>query len=218
MSKINDDEILVLMQYVTKKNKVTIPQIQQEFGWSYFKARQGVETLVEKKKLKFKEGIVYQAITVRSEKFDSFERDIYSYFANHKKDYTETERIFNIKEDEPYILCKEEEAIKSYIQIMDNLYLHGYREEHREESIEEPSKDQVLPQKYEDLTANVKQLVNIAIKFAKRKKSARFGLFQSSLQCKKRTNASKYYNAAICFVDGLTEKEFKVIKRHLTDK
>ncbi len=109
---------------------------------------------------------------------------------------------------------KEEEAIKSYIKIMDNLYLYAFREEAREE----PSKDKALPKKYEDLTINVKQLVNIAIKFAKRKKSARFGLFQSSLQCKKRTDASKIYNTAISFVDGLTEKEFKVIKHYLTDK
>ncbi len=218
MSKINDDEILVLSQYVAKKNKVTIPQIQQEFGWSYFKARQGVEALVEKKKLKFKEGIVYQAITVSGVKFDSIERDVYSYFANYKKDDIETERIFNIKEEEPYNLRKEEEAIKSYIKIMDNLYLYAYREEAREEAREEPSKDKALPKKYEYLTINVKQLVNIAIKFAKRKKSARFGLFQSSLQFKKGTDASKIYNTAISFVDGLTEKEFKVIKHYLTDK
>ncbi|MDE6474556.1 MAG: hypothetical protein K2L70_05605 [Clostridia bacterium] len=216
MSKINDEEILVLTKYVTKKDKVTIPQIQQDFGWSYFKARDGVEALVEQKKLKFKKGIVYQAINVRvrEEKVDAIEREIYNYYSNYKNNYKETEQTFYIKEEEPYILCKEESAIKSYIRIMDNLYLHAYGEE----PIEELSKDQALPKKYEDLTTNVKQLVNIAIKFAERKKSARFGLFQSSLQCRKRPKASQIYSDAVSFVDGLTEKEFKIIKRHLTDK
>ena len=210
MKKISDSEIEELTVYAVKAEQVTVPQIQQHFEWSYSKARQGVDLLVDKKKLKYKNGIIFQAVDRRDEE-DTFT------IVRHNP--STAERIFgefkrsldSIKNEElPFSLCQEEDSIKSYIKIMDGLYTKAYGIKPRTEQ-----KKEKPPAKYLKLAGDVKPLVNAAIKFADTKDSAHFGLFQSSLRCKGGTKCKEVYEVAIKFVEGLTKREFEIIKSNL---
>ena len=204
VKKISDSEIEELTVYAVKAEQVTVPQIQQHFEWSYSKARQGVDLLVDKKKLKYKNGIIFQAVDRRDEE-DTFT------IVRHNP--STAERIFgefkrsldSIKNEElPFSLCQEEDSIKSYIKIMDGLYTKAYGIKPRTEQ-----KKEKPPAKYLKLAGDVKPLVNAAIKFEAQKTAHISDCFKVVCVVKAERNAKRFMRSPLSLWKGLRKENLK---------
>ena len=215
MYNLSQEEFDELTQYASKMGRVSVPQVQRNFGWIYPKARRGIDRLVELNKLEYKEGNVFEFIKGKdgnpSERKDSdisedMEREIDEYLAT----YGDRKLDENVK----FVMSIEERVIKSNIGAMEK-----HNKNADKATADKPvPKNAKLPQKYFHIRDCVKSLVNVAIECSSTKDIAHFGLCESAMRWKWGTPADDAYTNAIVFMDNLTENEFKIIKNHLVNR
>lgn len=218
-----EDEINKLKRYAKEEKYVSVALIQNEFDWSYAKARKGVEKLVERELLKLDNGIFYTYVDGDEEQcdeWDDFDDEDSEESDDEDEDtdrgYDSFNRFLRDRRALSFDIKAEEKVIAESLEMMNKLESAANNGKRKLNENYKP-KNTKLPDEYVGLPQESKDLVNFVIKNASKLSGARVGLFEGSKRWDRLSWGSVNYDIAIKFIGGLTDAEFKRIKYILTD-